>query len=562
MKIAFIDCFGMPYDGDTLNERGLGGSETAVISMAKELVELDYEVFVFNSCNTPDSEPGNYEGVSYIPLRNFDDFPGFDIVISVRSVVPFIPDPREYTRGFELPDFSKVQDASLRVLWRQDTLVEGDELLPDLIDAELLDEVWIISDWHKEHTLEHLGILEKNVWQTRNGMNYYEGRVGKEKNCFVWNAAAYKGLDLLLENIWPKVRELIPDAQLVVIGGYYSGMDDDNRKTIKAWQNEEQYVKRAEELGIIFTGVIKPEAVAYYYRLGQFFIYPPTFPETYGISTLEAQAYGCIPITYNMGALETIAHDGLSFKSPLPPKEYPDAFVATVYQAYHSDQLENKTANEEAFALTNSWNTVALAWHNHFEELELTDLDQFLQGKTTPMEKKSILIAIPTAVRIECETFKSIYDLKIPEGYKVDFQFFWCYMIDQGRNVIANYAIQNGYDYVLAIDADIEVPEDALVKMLAHNKDMVAGIYRMRREEQIIELYDTEFQQVSDSEIWGDKLIEVGGAGFGCVLVKTKVFEDVGYPQFFYHQAYRFSDTSKVINYMRIPQLNVDIKEP
>ena len=38
---------------------------------------------------------------------------------------------------------------------------------------------------------------------------------------------------------------------------------------------------------------------------------------------------------------------------------------------------------------------------------------------------KKILIAIPTNKFIEPSTFKAIYDLKVPEGYKTEFQFFF-----------------------------------------------------------------------------------------------------------------------------------------
>ena len=40
MRIAFIDTMGLPFNGNTLNERGLGGSEAATIHIAKALSDL------------------------------------------------------------------------------------------------------------------------------------------------------------------------------------------------------------------------------------------------------------------------------------------------------------------------------------------------------------------------------------------------------------------------------------------------------------------------------------------------------------------------------------------
>ena len=63
IKIAIIDCVGLNYDGTTLQKKGIGGSESSIISVAKELVTLDFEVSIFNDCDSPDTKPGVYDGV-------------------------------------------------------------------------------------------------------------------------------------------------------------------------------------------------------------------------------------------------------------------------------------------------------------------------------------------------------------------------------------------------------------------------------------------------------------------------------------------------------------------
>lgn len=159
------------------------------------------------------------------------------------------------------------------------------------------------------------------------------------------------------------------------------------------------------------------------------------------------------------------------------------------------------------------------------------------------LSKKSILIAIPAAKYIEPETFQAIYELRIPEGYRADFRFFWCYLIDQGRNTIANYAIQCGYDYLLAIDSDIVIPPDALEKMLEHDKSIISGMYKSKLKDEPIEVYDLGFKLLPPTLLKNvNGLLEVGGFGFGCVLVQTVVLAKIGYPQFSYHQAWKYVD--------------------
>lgn len=157
---------------------------------------------------------------------------------------------------------------------------------------------------------------------------------------------------------------------------------------------------------------------------------------------------------------------------------------------------------------------------------------------------KKILIAIPTARYIEADTFKSIYDLEIPEGYKAEFQFFYGYRVDQVRNLIADWVVR-GYDYLFSVDHDITFPPDTLKKMLEHDVHLVTGVYRQRLEPQQLEIYEPFGGRMSTEDLFAKKwkLIGIGGCGFGCVLVKKEVLRGVGYPQFEYHPALDHNNT-------------------
>lgn len=155
---------------------------------------------------------------------------------------------------------------------------------------------------------------------------------------------------------------------------------------------------------------------------------------------------------------------------------------------------------------------------------------------------KKILIAIPTARYIEADTFKSIYDLEIPEGYETTFQTFYGYRVDQVRNLIADWVVR-GFDYLFSVDHDITFAPDTLKKLLSHEKDMVCGIYRQRLEPQRLEVYDLHQHRMSMEQLYNKGLVQIGGCGFGCVLVHRNVLEAVGYPQFEYHPALDHNNT-------------------
>lgn len=155
---------------------------------------------------------------------------------------------------------------------------------------------------------------------------------------------------------------------------------------------------------------------------------------------------------------------------------------------------------------------------------------------------KKILIAIPTARYIEPATFKSIYDLHIPNGYEVVFQYFYGYRVDQVRNLIADWTVK-GFDYLFSVDHDITFPSDTLERLLEHDADLVCGVYRQRLEPQMLEVYGLDGQRLEYKDICDKPLVEIGSCGFGCVLIHKEVLEEVGYPQFEYHPALDHNNT-------------------
>ena len=160
---------------------------------------------------------------------------------------------------------------------------------------------------------------------------------------------------------------------------------------------------------------------------------------------------------------------------------------------------------------------------------------------------KKILCAIPTNKYIEPETFKSIYDLEIPDGYELDFQYFYGYQIDQIRNLIAEWSKR--YDYLFSVDSDIVVPKDALKKMITADKDIISGMYIQRiPDTHTLELYMVNQNGGLSNIPYGlisehNGLVEVAGCGFGCVLIKGEVFRTMEYPHFYYQSALDHKDT-------------------
>lgn len=153
-----------------------------------------------------------------------------------------------------------------------------------------------------------------------------------------------------------------------------------------------------------------------------------------------------------------------------------------------------------------------------------------------------ILLAIPSARYIETECVTSLFEMEktgdielfIPKSYSVDV----------GRNIIAKYAQENGFDYIMWVDSDMILPKNTLVRLLSHDKDIVAGVYSYKvlgNKEVVAKRFQDETREEYDNltikEIKESSgLIEVDGFGFGCVLTKVSVFKEIPYPWFIYTQ--------------------------
>lgn len=391
ISIAIIDIIGLTYDGDTLNKRGLGGSESAVILLAKELAKKNFKVTVFNNCIDKESKEGVFDNVDYIDNSILDyknDF-NFDVVISSRTVIPFLP-PHLYNQFeyFKPQRYYKIKiNAKLKVMWMHDTFSKGDHLLEDMLVQGDMDEIFTLSDFQTIYVTNcdhgkrrNFEVLKKKVFMTRNGIVLYKNEVDikqKDPYLYVYNASVTKGMLPLVENMWERIKQNIPQAKLKVIGGYYrfreNAEPDEQEKKWRQLVADEKYKK----LNVEFTGIIKQSEIADIMAKASFMLFPGAFPETFGISTLESLAYNTPLITTRFGALEETAVEQACYLMDYAIEPN------SLFRFINKQQQENKFVNMVLQANANrylhqqkmyacniikgivGWDSVALQWKQH-----------------------------------------------------------------------------------------------------------------------------------------------------------------------------------------------------
>lgn len=160
---------------------------------------------------------------------------------------------------------------------------------------------------------------------------------------------------------------------------------------------------------------------------------------------------------------------------------------------------------------------------------------------------KKILIAVPCMNQVPAEFADNLARLTAYgcPGYKIGLTTKIGSLIYTSRDDIAKEAIESGADYVMWFDSDMMFPQDIIQQMMVHlerdDVDIVSGLYFRRVQPFTPVLYD-KLEQLEDGGIhWSTfseipaELFEVGGCGFGAVLMTTDIFIAV---QNKYHQMF------------------------
>jgi len=533
MKIAFIDTFGLCYDGTTLTKRGLGGSESAVILCSRELAKLGFDVTVFNDCTHDDTSPGTYDNVRYRPLQEIESTTdSYDVLIGSRSVAAFAPAwMKERFKTFSyMPDFSNIQQRSNhKVLWMHDTFCDGDDLIEDFLLNGYINEIFTLSDWHSVYvsTCDHgkrrmFEVMKKYMFITRNGMTKYHDWVDvtkKDPNHFVYNSSVTKGMRPLVYKVWPRIREMIPGAKLTIIGGYYR-MRSDHAPDQQEIEWREMVANNPD---INFTGVIKQSEIADILCDASYMIYPADFPETFGISTLESLYYNTPVITCYFGALEETAFDAACYKLPycvvpnglfpnINQDEQAEKFVQLTMEAYNNKYLhQQKMYACNAVKDISGWDSVALQWKQHiFKKLgEFMPVDEYRKAQEVNYKVRKTFgrrfvneeeVKPPTSnMQKEIGIITAVYNAEnyiekcIRSVAQQDYRWYTMYIVDDASTDNTAAIARSTID---------SLPEDIRNRfVLIRNKENIGAVANHYK---IIDEYigDEDFYMILDGDDW------------------------------------------------------------
>lgn len=294
-----------PWSPLSIDEGGLGGSETALSVVSCRLGQMGYDVRVYT-----DASPGLFGGGIWRPAAAFDPTEEADAVIVMRN-------PALFDIEFHAP---------IRALWCHDHSYDG---LMTKERIENMTHVVTLSQWEKKRfskRYKDIGLTKQKSTVLRNGilyrdvqeeLNYPDADQGfaERKPRVIYSSSADRGLDVLLE-IWPDIREHVPEAELHVYYGWdiFDRIAAQNPILLAYKQKVHKLFTDAggEEGGIFFRGRMGQKELREEMQQARVWAYPTAFLETSCITAMEARAAGLACVTSNLGALaETIGEHGL-----------------------------------------------------------------------------------------------------------------------------------------------------------------------------------------------------------------------------------------------------------
>jgi tetratricopeptide (TPR) repeat protein len=207
MKVAIYNR-GIPFDGSTPFTQPLGGSETSIAHMARELARASHDVTVYSSrpnggagfSRPSPAETGTHAGVESPQYKGwnefFQDYPaaGWDVVISFRSFEPFLTGrvaPRMIFWTGDAPDQPALQHFDHEALQNN------------------IDLIFCVSEWHRRSFLEKFNLPRDKVVATRNGFCpeiIPPPRVHRDWTRCAYSSTPFRGLDVLLQ-MFPLMRQ-------------------------------------------------------------------------------------------------------------------------------------------------------------------------------------------------------------------------------------------------------------------------------------------------------------------------------------------------------------------
>jgi glycosyltransferase involved in cell wall biosynthesis len=306
MNLLFFDPIAWDYTIETVYQRPLGGSQSALCYLAETLARRGHQVTLLSHT----TRPGMCRGVQCMAASAATSQAIRSLSLDACVVLNGVLDPGR------LREF--VGDRPLVVLWTQHAADQpASQALTNPAVCRGYDGFVFVSDWQRSQYLAQLPIRPEATAVRRNAIApaflgmfppHTAIRAGKARPpVLAYTSTPFRGLRVLID-VFPAIRRAVPGTRLKVFSSmqvYQVAAEIDSQQFGMLYRDCRE-TEGAEHCGSIPQSQLVDEL-----RQVAALAYPNTFAETSCIAVMEAMAAGCRVITSHLGALpETTAGFG------------------------------------------------------------------------------------------------------------------------------------------------------------------------------------------------------------------------------------------------------------
>ena len=381
-----------PWTGADILTKGVGGSETYIIEMARYIQQHGhFKVVVFCNCG----KQSVFEDVDYIPL---DCFQPFAKQINIDTCII-----SRFTEYVPVAIHGKVDNIYIVL----HDLTPSGVVIPM---SPKLKNIFCLSEWHVGYFLERFPMFKKITVPFYYGIGSLReplagansgttslfpsggGVEGEGAPVFIYSSFPNRGLLQLLQ-MWPKIVGKYPTASLHIysdVNGKWVNSVEPNKMTqIRQLLN---YYKDIKTINIVYHGWVSKSVLATAWVKADYWLYPCTFMETFCLTALEAAISKTVCITNGLAALQnTVGDRGICIEGDTTTIEWQERALIELFSI-----MENRDVREKLVNANYQWAS-NLTWKNRAYKLVNEYLKTSLcvplpPGKGPSIEPKSPVV--------------------------------------------------------------------------------------------------------------------------------------------------------------------------
>ena len=311
-------------------DKGMGGSEEAVVYLTEKLAKLGYDVYVFGEVSKPITTEAGVKWDNWKKIDRRDHFANLIV--------------------WRMPQFSTQFKADKLFIDMHDLL--GSDIVKPYKNAHYMFK----TQWHKDR---YPDITNYSIVANGIDASQYDKNIKKKPYSVIYPSAYYRGLECLVD-VWKDVKKEVPEATLDIYYGWQSWIAGEGKDEF--YYRMKQKLEAVKDLGVTEHGRVNHITLAEKFLESKVWAYPTEFPEIFCMTAVKANLAGTKPVITDVAALKetggpsaSVIESDTIYKDEYNRSKFVKALVAALKE-------EHDTTEQKEWAKKFDWSNIAQDW--------------------------------------------------------------------------------------------------------------------------------------------------------------------------------------------------------